>query len=278
MKLPERIDDRIRAWRITVERTSESERSFLVFGRRDRQPIVLKVVKSPGDEWRTGEILNAFGGKGVVRIIDHVEGAVLLEHLSPGLPLSTRALGGADEEATTILMDVIRRMSPRTPMVAVPAVADWGRGFDRYAASGDARIPKVLLAEASRVYSELCDSQRAVRLLHGDLHHYNVLLDERRGWVAIDPKGVVGELEYEVGAALRNPWENPGLFAEPSVIRERVDLFRRGLGLSSTRILSWGFAQAVLSVIWAIEDGLGAGQTYGSMTLANALRTMLRES
>ena len=42
-------------------------------------------------------------------------------------------------------------------------------------------------------------------LLHGDLQHYNVLLDKDRGWVAIDPKGVVGELEYEVGALLRNP-------------------------------------------------------------------------
>jgi streptomycin 6-kinase len=44
-----------------------------------------------------------------------------------------------------------------------------------------------------------------VRLLHGDLQHYNVLLDRKRGWLAIDPKGVVAEGEFELGAALRNP-------------------------------------------------------------------------
>jgi streptomycin 6-kinase len=38
-----------------------------------------------------------------------------------------------------------------------------------------------------------------------DLHHYNVLSDSGRGWLAIDPKGLVGEVEYEVGAAIRNP-------------------------------------------------------------------------
>src|SRR5207244_1723119 len=79
--------------------------------------------------------------------------------------------------------------------------------------------------QGRRVYSDLCGSQRHRQLLHGDLHHYNVLFDARRGWLAIDPKGVVGELEYEVGAALRNPYEAPELFLEPSTIERRVEQF-----------------------------------------------------
>ena len=59
---------------------------------------------------------------------------------------------------------------------------------------------------AQRLYVGLCASQTSTRLLHGDLHHYNILRDGDRGWVAIDPKGVVGEVEYEIGAALRNPY------------------------------------------------------------------------
>jgi streptomycin 6-kinase len=39
----------------------------------------------------------------------------------------------------------------------------------------------------------LGESQRSTRLLHGDLHRHNVLSDDARGSVAIDPKGVVGE-------------------------------------------------------------------------------------
>ena len=64
--------------------------------------------------------------------------------------------------------------------------------------------------------------------------------------VAIDPKGVVGEPEYEVGAALRNPYEYPALFTDPAPIERRVDRFTRKPHLNRDRILTWAFAQAVL--------------------------------
>jgi streptomycin 6-kinase len=100
----------------------------------------------------------------------------------------------------------------------------------------------------------MCASQAGTRLLHGDLHHENLLFDYRRGWLAIDPKGVVGELAYEVGAALRNPCQEPGLYAEPNIIEKRVDCFSRMLSLDSGRILAWAFAQAILAAIWELED------------------------
>ena len=96
-----------------------------------------------------------------------------------------------------------------------------------YAASGGTQVPAQLSHEAHRVYQKLCDSQSRVRLLHGDLHHHNVLFDSQRGWVAVDPKGVVGEVEYEVGAALRNPYEKPELLTDVSVLEKRVVRFAR---------------------------------------------------
>jgi streptomycin 6-kinase len=276
-ELRRRVEDRISAWRIVVERIAETETSVLAFGRRDAGPVVLKVVKDPGDEWRSGEVLDAFGGKGVVRVYDHVEGAVLLERLSPGESLASLALSGGDDQATGILAEVIGKMSPRPPVDGVPIVQDWSKGFERHAAGGDAQIPQGLLWAAQRVYSELCGSQTRPRLLHGDLHHYNVLLDSTRGWLAIDPKGVVGELEYEIGAALRNPYERPDLLAEPAMIEKRVERFARELSLDATRLLAWGFAQAVLSAVWVVEDGgtLEPGNPW--IALANAIRPMLED-
>ncbi len=273
-----RVEDRIGAWRIVVERVAETETSVLAFGQRGRQRVVLKVVKSRGDEWRSGTILDAFDGRGVVRVYDYVEGAMLLERLSPGGSLASLALSGTDDDATGVLAETIRKMSPRTPVDAVPTTQDWGNGFDRYAASGDAQVPKPLLSAAHRLYSELCRSQTRVRLLHGDLHHDNVLFDAERGWLAVDPKGVVGELEYEVGAALRNPYERPESFAEPSIIGKRVERFVDTLGLDATRVLSWAFAQAVLAATWAVEDGLRIEQGNGWIAVANALRPMLDRS
>jgi streptomycin 6-kinase len=253
-KLRIRLEDRINAWRIVVDRLAETETSILVFGRRGTQPVVLKVLKTPGDEWRSGEILDAFGGKGVVRVYDSVSGALLLERLSPGQSLVNMAVS-VDDAATQILAKVIGEMVPRASPATVPTVQEWATSFDLYVASGSVQIPEDLLAEAHRVYTYLCRSQSQPRLLHGDLHHDNVLFDSGRGWLAVDPKGVIGELEYEVGAALRNPWESPDLFTRQSVIETRVERLARELNLDAARVLAWGFAQAVLAVIWTVEDG-----------------------
>lgn len=125
------------------------------------------------------------------------------------------------------------------------------------------------------MHSRLCDSQRCTRLLHGDLHHHNVLFDFDRGWVAIDPKGVVGEIEYEIGAALRNPYERPDLFASPATVERRLQLFTSKLNLDFKRALAWGFAQAVLSAIWSVEDGFAVDARNPSIMLAEAIRPML---
>jgi len=274
-QLRHRVEDRIRDWRVVVERTLETESSFIAFGRRGNQPVVLKVVRNRGDEWRAGEILDDFDGSGVVRAYEYIDGAVLMECLIPGHPLIEVVRKGRDEEATEILADVIARMSPRALVNKTPTIEDWAKGFERYAATGNARISRDLVEEGHRVYVELCGSQSQPRLLHGDLHHYNVLSDSARGWLAIDPKGVVGELEYEVGAMLRNPYERRELFTEQATIERRIRRLSSTLHLDASRILAWGFAQAVLSAIWSVEDGLAVEPTNPSIALAHAIRPML---
>src|SRR5262245_2211723 len=274
--LGRRVEERVRTWRVAVEHRTETESSVLLFGRRDDRPVVLKIVKHGGDEWTSGAVLEAFDGNGVVRVLDHAGGALLLERLSPGTSLTSLVLRGDDRRATEILADVMRRMSPRPPPTGSATVGDWGKGFARHAARRDRSIPQPLLADAERLYDSLCRSQSRVRLLHGDLHHDNVLHDSGRGWVAIDPKGVVGELEYETGAALRNPQGHPGLFTDPMVITRRTDQLAQALELDAGRILGWAFAQAVLSAIWTVEDGL-TFEPHGAarVALAEVLRTML---
>ena len=275
-QLSERVEERVRDWGISVEGSLETHSSFVAFGRRGNQPVVLKVVRQPGDEWRCGEVLDAFGGRGMVRVYEYVEGAVLLERLNPGTPLAVMALGGRDEEATQILAGVIRRMShPAVPSSAFVTADDWGQGFQHYLASGDNQIPHDLVEQGQHIYLRLCASQRGVRLLHGDLQHYNVLFDDKRGWLAIDPKGVVGEIEYEIGASLRNPCERPEVFASSEAVERRIVRYEAELKLDPERALAWGFAQAVLSAIWGVEDGFAVGAKDPSLMLANAIRPML---
>src|SRR5439155_16312007 len=109
-----------------------------------------------------------------------------------------------------------------------------------------------------------------------DLQHSNVLFDRVRGWVAIDPKGVIGEVEYEIGAMLRNPHDRPELFTQPAIVDKRVRCFASKLGLDTRRLLAWGFSQAVLSAIWEIEDGAAVDPTNPSLLLAEVIRPMLK--
>jgi streptomycin 6-kinase len=113
---------------------------------------------------------------------------------------------------------------------------------------------------ALRLHDELIASSAAPVVLHGDLHHWNILAAERAPWLALDPKGVVGEPAYEIGALLRNPihdiahWPNAR-----RVLARRVDQFAETLGFDRQRLIGWGIAQAVLSACWDLEDSLLGG-------------------
>jgi streptomycin 6-kinase len=282
--MSERVEELVHEWGVVVQDTLETEGSFIAFGKRGDQSVVLKVIRQPGDEWLCGEVSAAFGGSGMARVYEYTEGAALLERLNPGAQLASIALDGRDEEATEILADVIDRMSrpcesldepSREASKAFVSARDWGKGFQSYLASGDHQIPTRLVEQARQLYFDLCASQRGVRLLHGDLQHYNVLFDSDRGWLAIDPKGVFGEVEYEIGASLRNPYEKPELFASPQTVEKRLRCFEAKLKLNSDRALAWGFAQAVLSAIWSVEDGFAVDAGNPSLRLANAIWPIL---
>ena len=259
-----------------VETTLETESSFLAFGTRGNEAVVLKVLRNPGDEWRAGEVLEAFDGAGTVRVHAYDPGAVLLEQLSPGSSLVGLVLDGRDDEATDIIATVIRRMSHPRRLARPPATVEaWGLGFHRYLAGRDTQVPGPLVERAQRTYQTLCGSPRRTRLLHGDLQHYNVLWASDRGWVAIDPKGVIGEVECEIGASLRNPVERPDLFASTTTVARRLGIFAERLGIDTDRALQWAFSQAVLSALWSIEDGAAVDATNPGLQLARAIEPLL---
>ena len=261
---------------MTIEHVQETRTSQIGFGRRGDEPVVLKLSTVMGDEKDSGAIAAAFAGRGMVRVHEHLPGAALLERLTPGTSLADVVNAGDDERATDALAQVVSSLRRTNPSVdGYPTVEQWGLGFERYSESGDYQIPGELVADAHARYRNLCSAQGARRLLHGDLQHYNVLADDKRGWVAIDPKGVVGEIEFELGAALRNPREIPDLYATTSAIERRVGQFASALRLDAARILEWAYVQGVLSAIWTTEDDGFVSPIDPALCLAATIRPML---
>ena len=266
-----RMRSRAAIWRVAVEDVLETATAIVAYGSRGEERVVVKIDRQQRDESRSAAVLRGFRGNGTVRILDHAEDALLLERITPGESLTTKAATGHDDDATGILADVIGRMSA-DGYSGVPTVEEWGNSFERYRAGDDHSLPHSLVEEACNVYGGLCASQHRRRLLHGDLHHGNVLFDSQRGWLAIDPKGVLGELEYEIGAALRNPIECPEVFLDRRRIRARIDDFADRLQLDRDRIVGWAFAQAILSAVWLIEDGFAVERDHPWLELARRIR------
>jgi streptomycin 6-kinase len=227
----------------------------------DDTPAILK-LSFPGDkEFRTeSEALRLFDGRGACRLLrlDRDRGAMLLERCEPGAPLTSVE---DDERATAIAATVLRRLWRPPPQEhCFPLVSDWVRGFERLRRrydGGTGPMPAAMVEMAEALFADLIPTQAEPVLLHGDFHHENVLSARREGWLAIDPKGVVGEPAYDAATMLREP---PGLAHDPHagrILERRLEQLSEEVGLERDRLLRWALAQAVLAAYWSLEDGHG---------------------
>ena len=225
--------------------------------RADGTAAVLKLSFPNAEFGAEAEALHHFDGRGAVRLLelDLDAGAMLLERLEPGVPLTSVR---DDEEATSIAADVLGELwRPAPPDHPFSTVADWARGLDRLRrdfAGGTGPLPTPLVERAEALFAELLVSQADPVLLHGDLHHFNVLAASRRPWLAIDPKGVVGEPAYDTGALLRNPAQLLRSSRPGKILERRRDRLCERLDLDRARVAGWGMSQAVLAAYWSLED------------------------
>jgi streptomycin 6-kinase len=257
-RLPRLVADACDRWSLSLgEAFPYPSLSFVAPAvRSDGSPVVLKVGFLADELACEIEALRWYDGRGCVRLHDSVaaDGVLLLERLLPGTSLE---LVVDDAEATCIAAGAMRALwRPAPAEHGFPTVADWLDGLRKLRAhfgGGTGPLPARLVARAERLRAELLASRGDPVLLHGDLQHYNILRAKREPWLAIDPKGVVGEPAYEVGAFLRNRYggtDDPG-----RLLARRVDQFAEELGLDRRRVAGWGLVGAVLSAWWSIEDG-----------------------
>ena len=232
----------------------------------DGTEVVLK-AGVPNKELRNeAAALRVFDGRGSVRLLDADPdaGLLLLERLRPGNTLTALADEAHDDEATRIAASVMRGLwRPAPPGHDFPTVGDWGEGFARLRArfgGGTGPLPAAQVEEGESLFAELLASSGLPVLLHGDLHHDNILSAHvssvgRSPWLAIDPKGVVGEPAYEVGALLRNLWPDRHTHSNPGrLLHRRLHRLAEELEMDPARVRGWAVAQAVLSAVWSVED------------------------
>jgi streptomycin 6-kinase len=242
--LPAIVEACAARWDLVIGQPFELSFNYVVRATRGGEDVVLKVGLPNEESVRERAALRIYDGRGVVRALESDEslGAILLERVMPGRMLASVA---DDGEATSIAADVMRKMWRPAPATdAFTSVEAYTRAID------DAGEPlgAALVERARRARAELLATSAEPVLLHGDFHHDNVLSSDRDAWLAIDPKGVVGEPAFEVGAFLHNP-----VLARVDLDRllhRRIAIFHERLGLDRERLGKWGLVYAVLSASW----------------------------
>jgi streptomycin 6-kinase len=260
-KLPTLLDECAQRWQLQIlpPLPRLSFHYIAPVMRADGSRAILKTC-SLTDEFPTGTLaLRYCAGQSMVRLLefDEVNEVALLEYLEPGTTLSP-FVPERDEQATSILATVMKRIWRPAPVgQSFPTVEKWARGLSRLREryqGGNGPFPAHLLDEAETLFHDLPGSAGPALLLHGDLHHENVLL-AGDAWKAIDPKGVIGDPGYEVGAMMYNPLGWIHLVSDPRrLIARRVDQLAEELAMDRARVRGWGLAQCVLSAWWSIED------------------------
>jgi streptomycin 6-kinase len=174
--LPGLLDDIIADWGLVMaepHRMTIHWVSSVVLG--DGSPGVLKLGVPDGHLDAEAEALRIFDGDGAARLLaeDRKRGAILLEKILPGTPVSELK---DDEEATAALIAVGQRLHRAPPEgCTLPHLRILAAGFTKYRAAGDGLVPAAMVERAARLFDELCDSAPEDVVLHGDLHHDNVL-------------------------------------------------------------------------------------------------------
>lgn len=222
--------------------------NYVVSGFKDITPIILKLgLDTPALE-REAAALKAFAGFGAARVLASEDGMLILERAIPASSLKTY-FPDRDSEAIQIACTIIKKLHKASIDHSLPHIRYWLAALDK-----NWDIPPHFLQKARELRDKLLLSATGDILLHGDLHHDNILQDGTT-WMVIDPKGVIGEAAFELAPFIRNPI--PELLDSDkasSIIERRITTFAKILGIEETRIRDWCYVEAVLSWAWNLED------------------------
>lgn len=218
-------------------------------------PVVLKILTPLGtkDEAAGAVALRYFGGRGAVRLLNADGGAHLLEYAA-GDEVVTLVEQGEDDRATEIIAAVLAQLHSVTgeePPAELWPLRRWYRGLFHFAEKPDA---PPIFKRAAAIAEALLSEPHDVRVLHGDIHHTNIRASER-GWLAFDPKGLVGERAFDACNALCNPISMPELVTDEKCLHRQAAILSENLGLDHERLLMFGFTYACLSASWSLAVG-----------------------
>lgn len=262
----ETLSDLERLWGLTaLEKLTETQTSILYRCHSELYgATVLKHLKPIGieDEALGGRLLSYLDGHGAVRLHAESETAHLLEYID-GPELISYVTGDKDREATDHLVESVMQIHSVTgeaPDGLTPLKRRFQSLFERVESAKPQDPHYDIFYQAAQVAEHLLDYPEHEGVLHGDIHHFNIMHHATRGWLAIDPKGLVGERLYDYANAFCNPFGYAEIVYDEDRINQMAGQIASKTGYDLERLKSFALAHAALSASWSM-DGLDEGDS-----------------
>ena len=217
------------------------------------QEVVIKVAPLTERFARERDWYQVQNGSGCPRLFgcDGKKGALLIEKADPGSSAKDLVSNGRDREATKAIASAIAELEPRKASNGVfPHVREFKDDLEVLWSNA----PLHLLNKSFSLLDSLTSDSTADILLHGDLHHDNVIKHKGQ-WMAIDPHGYFGPRAFEVGAMIRNPYDCfPSNCPRSETVRDRITDLSKYLPFPRREMLAWSLIYTMVAASWSFQD------------------------
>ncbi len=224
------------------------------------QPVIYRDIKAmlkipiAAEERRGSLLMVCWDGNGAAKVLHHDGNALLMERAVGTRSLKQMVIDGNEDEANKIICGVTAKLHAAKcqgikEIIPLPV---WFNALkpaaDKYGG---------ILVECNKIANRLLNDPVETVVLHGDIHYENILDSGTRGWIAIDPKGLIGERGFDFANIFCNP--DVKTATSPGRLSRQVKLIATEANLDAKRLLNWIIAWAGLSAAWALDDGEDSG-------------------
>jgi len=199
--------------------------------------------------------LSSREGVGAVKLlaVDRDLQAILIERALPGEALFRRFDHDPSQcvqPAIRVLKSILRPVP--SDMTDVGTLDGWFKNFRRYS---ETDFPASYAEKAFEIYGRLSPQSGRTLYLHGDFHPGNIVTSDRSEFLAIDPKGIVGHLGYDIAVFLNNlHWwrrKSPDI---AEFLSDAIEQFGLAFAFDERELREWAYGYMVIGAWWNLED------------------------
>lgn len=226
------FESHIDRWRLTLDGDAiTTHSSHLLPVLWNGRPAMLKIANDEAER-AGGAVMQWWDGTGAAKVYACDADAVLLERAAGSRSLLAMAMNGEDEAASRIICHTVAKLhAPRNKLL--PNLIPLSSWFRELAPA--ARAYGETLAVCSGIAEALLADPRDPVVLHGDIHHSNILDFQEHGWLAIDPKGLYGERGFDYANTFAN--EDLPTITEPGRLQRQLRIVTAEAGIEPRRLL-----------------------------------------